>query len=132
MKKATILLAAVFTVFILVIVVLADQGRLPGFITVLIDFPNGDKLGHFLLMGGLSLLVNLALPAGADRRHILALWLVAVLVALEEISQSWFGTRHPDLTDLLASLAGIVLLGKLGWWINNTSYSLIRRPGSSS
>lgn len=132
MKRATFVLAAVFTLFIIVIVVLADQGRLPGFVTVLISFPNGDKLGHFLLMGGLSLLVNLALPAGAHRRHILALWLVALLVAVEEVSQSWFGTRHPDLVDLLASLAGILLLGKLGWWINNTSCNLIRRFGSSS
>ena len=62
MKKVSIILAAAFFLFIIVIVVLADQGRLPGFVTVLVDFPNGDKVGHFLLMGGLSLLVNLALP----------------------------------------------------------------------
>ena len=115
MKKVLPILAAVFLLFIAGIVVLADQGRLPGFITGLYDFQNGDKVGHFLLMGGLSLLVNLALPSRSGRHHILAILLVAALVALEEASQAWFGTRHSDLADLAASLAGIVCLGGVGW-----------------
>ena len=127
MKKVSIILAAAFFLFIIVIVVLADQGRLPGFVTVLVDFPNGDKVGHFLLMGGLSLLVNLALPACSDRRHILAILLVALLVSLEEASQAWFGTRHPDLADLAASLVGIVCLGGLGWWLNEINRDRLRR-----
>ncbi len=44
---------------ILLIVILADTRRL-GFLGVIYDFPNGDKVGHFLLFGLLSLLVNLA------------------------------------------------------------------------
>ena len=119
MKRIPILLAAAAFVFIAAIVVLADQGRLPGIIAALYDFPNGDKVGHFLLMGGLSLLVNLALPARPLRHHILASLLVAALVALEEASQAWFGTRHAELADLAASLAGIVCLGGVGWWVRN-------------
>ena len=121
------ILAAAFFLFIAFIVVLADQGRLPGFVTVLVDFPNGDKVGHFLLMGGLSLLVNLAQPASSGRRHILAILLVALLVALEEASQSWFGTRHPDLADLAASLAGILFLGGLGWWLTEVIRDRLKR-----
>jgi VanZ family protein len=117
MKKLPIILTAAFFLFILLIVILADQGRLPGQITALYDFPYGDKVGHFLLMGGLSLLVNLSFSSRPIHRHILATLLVAALVALEEASQAWFGTRHSDLGDLAASLAGIVCLGGLGWWI---------------
>ena len=72
MKKLPLFLAAGFFLFIAAIIVLADQGRLPGIIAALYDFPNGDKVGHFFLMGGLSLLVNLALPARPLRHHILA------------------------------------------------------------
>jgi polysaccharide biosynthesis protein VpsQ len=115
MKKIPFVLAAVFFLIIAVIIVLADLDRLPRFITIFYDFPNGDKVGHFLLMGALSLLVNLALPARPARRHILAIALLAALVAREEFSQAWFGTRHADLLDLTASLAGIVCLGGLGW-----------------
>jgi hypothetical protein len=118
MKKPIIVLAAAaFFLFITVIVILADQGRLPGIITALYNFPNGDKVGHFLLMGGLSLLVNLAIAPRPIRRHVLATLIVAALVALEEASQAWFGTRHADIADLAVSLAGIVCLG--GWLRGN-------------
>ena len=122
MKKLPLFLAAVFFLFIAAIVVLADQGRLPGIIAALYDFPNGDKVGHFFLMGGLSLLVNLALPARPLRHHLLASLLVAALVALEEASQAWFGTRHAELADLAASLAGIACLGGAGWWARNRKW----------
>ena len=119
MKKIMFIVAAAFLCFIAGIVVLADQGRLPAFITGLYNFQYGDKVGHFLLMGGLSLLVNLALPSRSGRGHILAILLVAALVALEEASQAWFGTRHAELADLAASLAGIICLGGLGWRLND-------------
>ena len=128
MRKVSVVLAAVFLLFIVTIIILADQGRLPGFITSLYDFPTGDKVGHFLLMGGLSLLINMALPARAYRQHVLAIFLVSVLVALEEASQSRFGTRHLDLIDLVASLLGIFILGGLGWWLNGILWRR-SRPG---
>ncbi len=122
MKKIALVLAAAFFLFFLVIVVLADQGRLPGFIAALYDFPNGDKVGHFCLMGGMSLLLNLALPARPLRRSLLATALLAVLVGLEEASQAWFGSRHAELADLAASFFGIICLGGLAWWIRQRAY----------
>ncbi len=115
MKKIPLLLAAAFFLFILFIVVLADQNRLPGFITVLYNFPYGDKVGHFLLFGGLSFLLNLSLPPRPLRYHILATLLLAALIALEEASQALFASRHPDPADLAASLAGTACFGILAW-----------------
>ncbi len=102
-------LAAAFAIFILAVVLLADQGRLPGFLYALYDFPYGDKLGHFLLMGGLALLANLALGQRSPRLRLLVTLGIAALVALEELSQELFLTRHADLLDLAASLCGIAV-----------------------
>lgn len=52
------ILAALFTIFILVIIILADTGSL-GFLAFLYNFPYGDKAGHFILYGILSFLLNL-------------------------------------------------------------------------
>ena len=40
---------------------------------------------------------------------------LALLVTAEEFSQNFFGTRNADWIDLLASLAGIAVLGWIGW-----------------
>ena len=122
LKKVPLILAAACFLVIAAIVVLADQGRLPEFITGLYNFPYGDKVGHLVLMGGLSLLVNLVPSVHSRRRHILAILLVAAIVSLEEVSQAWFVTRHSDLIDLAASLAGIVCWGGLGWWLKDVSF----------
>ena len=108
-------LAAAAFVLVAVIILLADRGTLPGFIVALYAFPNGDKVGHFLLMGGLGMLVNLALPGRPVRRHLIATLILALLVTAEEFSQNFFGTRNADWIDLLASLAGIAVLGWIGW-----------------
>ena len=42
-------LAVLFTLFIIAIIVLADKNALPPFIRAIYDFPNGDKVGHFIL-----------------------------------------------------------------------------------
>lgn len=85
----------------------ADRGALPSLLTGLYAFPHGDKLGHFLLMGGLSFAVTLAIGAPAGPL------LTAALVTLEELSQLAFRTRSFDLLDLLASLLGIAVFGWL-------------------
>ncbi len=112
-------LAAAFAIFILAVVLLADQGRLPGFLYALYDFPYGDKLGHFLLMGGLALLANLAVGRRPPRFRLFATLGIAALVALEELSQELFPARHADLLDLAASLTGIAVAWLVGRIILN-------------
>ncbi len=113
----------VFAVLLAAIVIAADRGKLPVFITVLYNFPGGDKAGHFILMGILNLLATwLALarnPAGSWRLAALTGPMVAVLVALEEYSQNFFPNRHASWADLASSLAGIVVFGFIAWLLAN-------------
>jgi VanZ family protein len=110
-----------FILVLAVIVFAADSGKMPGFIAVLYDFPNGDKVGHFVLMGFLSLLVNLVVLSGPGRRTlrraITASLVVAGVVALEEFSQRFFPRRNSSWGDLASSLAGIIVFGGLAWFL---------------
>ena len=91
-------LTVLFILLLAAIVFAADSGRMPGFVAGLYDFPNGDKVGHFVLMGLLSLMVNLGVLSGPGRRTlrraITASLVVAGVVALEEFSQRFFLTRN--------------------------------------
>lgn len=113
MKWAAILFAA----FIVLIIILADAGRLQ-FLDGMNQIPIADKAGHFLLYGTLALLVNLALfrasPTQSRRR---ILWItggtLAILIGLEEISQQFFAERSFDLLDLASSYLGVAFFSWL-------------------
>lgn len=105
-------LAAGFLLVLLGLIALADAGKL-GPLDVFYSFRYGDKVGHFILLGTLALLVDLALLQTVTRWSPQTLVLagsgvIAVLISLEEMSQLWVPTRNPDWFDLLASYAGIV------------------------
>ena len=121
MKKTAVL----FLIFIIVIVILADVGSLPRFIHVLYDFPNGDKLGHFILYGLLNFFLTRAIlssfPSRPQSLVALSIGLIlAFFIALEEYSQKYFASRTFSYLDLLASFLG-VLIG--GW-----AATKIKRP----
>ncbi len=102
-----------FGLAIVMIVVLADTRHL-GMLGVIYDFPYGDKVGHFLLFGVLSLLVNLALLEFWREQHpwrqALKINLVlALLIGAEELSQRWIPTRTSSWADLAASYLGVSL-----------------------
>jgi len=87
----------------------------------LLDFvgsiPYGDKLGHFFLMGGFSLLVNLVLNAktfGFGKvRYLLGSLIVTAVVTAEEISQKFVSGRTFDWGDLVFDYLGIFVFGEL-------------------
>ncbi len=110
-----------FVVLLAAIIITADQGRLPSAIVWLYNFPNGDKVGHFLLMGSLAFLVNLALPARPKERPWILLMIgslaVIATVTLEEASQSFIQGRHASWEDLASSYAGILFLGGFAWYL---------------
>lgn len=115
------LLFAGFCLFLLEIVSAANRGMLPLWALRIVHLPLGDKLGHFLLMGGFSFGLNW-LAQGATVRRLGRDWLVGsavavVVVTLEELSQLFIITRTLSLTDLLADLAGIWLFGRLALWL---------------
>ena len=106
-------LAILFTLFILLIIVLADAGILRHYVGFVYEFPFGDKAGHFILYGILALLLNLALfrsrPDLSRRRIAVRCDLVLVLlIGLEEFSQQYFSSRTFDLVDLTFSYLGVL------------------------
>ena len=90
--------------FIVAASVLAACGRLPT-----VALRGGlDKVGHFLLLGTLSLF---AVGFFGRVRWVWVVCVLCVLSALEEASQAWFPARTVDAWDLAANLTGIVLGG---------------------
>lgn len=106
-------LAILFTLFILLVIVAADAGILSHYVGFIYRIPWGDKAGHFILYGILTLLLNLAIFRSCpdQRRSLLAVKLgltLALLIGLEEFSQQFFSHRTFDLVDLSFSYMGLV------------------------
>ena len=108
MKK---LLAFLFFLFLLLIAYWADTGTMPTFLKAIYDFPNADKLGHFVLYGFLAYLLTVAMPFQHVKilRWIIPLGVVlaASFATLEEISQLFFVNRTASLVDPVTGYAGI-------------------------
>lgn len=109
-------------VFILAVIVFLANGKGTRF---LLDFvgniPYGDKLGHFLLMGIFSFLLNLVLNAKTIRflttNFLLGSLIVLSVVTIEEISQIFVSGRTFDWSDLIFDYLGIFLFGKLAKYV---------------
>ena len=110
-------LIGLFVVLLIAIVIMADRGQLPRFVVAIYSYPGGDKLGHFILMGILSFLVNLALMSRStprlSRRVLLGNLIILVVVGMEEVSQLLFKTRTFSFSDLASSYAGILCFAYL-------------------
>jgi len=65
-----------------------------------------DKLGHFLMLGALSLF---AVGFFGAARRLRVVFVLGLLSALEEASQAWFPARTLDALDLAANLLGVLL-----------------------
>ena len=112
--KRFLVLTLAYAALLLAVVLAADQGALP-VAALLADVPAGDKLGHFVLMGGLSFLaaVSLGLRYRRSTAVVRAAFLVALLVGIEEGSQLWLAHRSFEPADLLADAAGILVFAGL-------------------
>ena len=112
------ILAVAFAGFLVLIVILANQGRLYDFVPDPNQYPGGDKICHFVLMGTMAFLANLSFKGAAiflaGWRWYLGSVLVMLFVVIEEFSQIFLDGRNFDLVDLAADVLGIMLLGSLG------------------
>jgi VanZ family protein len=105
-------LTVLFTLFIILIIVLADTGNL-GILSRINRIPYADKAGHFILYGILILLIDLTLFRSLPRQS--RKWIalvsgltIAVLIGIEEFSQQYFADRTFSLMDLSASYLGLI------------------------
>jgi VanZ family protein len=104
--------AILFTVFILLVIVLADAGILNRYVGFIYKIPFADKAGHFILYGILTLLIDMALfrarpNQSRGRLAMLCGLVLALLIGLEEFSQKDFPSRTFDLVDLTFSYLGV-------------------------
>lgn len=105
-------LAILFGLFIIIIIILAGLGRL-GLLLVINRIPFGDKLGHFMLYGILTLLIDLtclrSLPNLSPGLLVLRIAVIlALFIGIEEYSQKFLVKRTFDLLDLACSYLGVV------------------------
>ena len=116
-------LTALFIVILILIVIAANLGLAPILFGFLRRIPYGDKLGHFVLMGILSLLVNLSMRATRVQIGsfdvLKGSLIVAVVVTIEEFSQIFIRARGFSLVDLAFDYAGIVTFGTLATYLVN-------------
>jgi len=110
-------IAIIFGLFIVGIIILANMGmlRMLGFIN---EIPNGDKIGHFILYGVLTLLIDLAFirsrPDLSPNLIVLRVaFVLALLIGLEEYSQKFIPSRTFSLVDLVYGYVGVILFSLL-------------------
>ena len=93
------------------VICVADLGIARPFFDWINRHTGGDKVGHFILLGGLAFTFNCALGGRCARIDPLSIQLGGLLIALaitgEEFSQIWIPSRTFDWGDLAANYAGI-------------------------
>lgn len=95
-----------FIIFIIVIIILANLGYGPSLWGFLNNIPQGDKIGHFILYG----LMTLSLERIFNFKHLgIGTIITVIFVIAEEISQIYLNTRTFSLADIFWSIAGITL-----------------------
>lgn len=110
-------LAAAYFAVVALIVWLADHRDTQFIFDWLRALPGGDKLGHFLILGGFAFVLNHSLRcrtvALGGRPVLLGSLIVFLLALAEETSQLFIPGRTFDLLDLAADALGILILGRL-------------------
>lgn len=91
-----------------------------GYLGRVYDFTNGEKVGHFLLFGLLSFVVNLSACEArpfADKKRLVLITstILALFIGHEEYSQRFFPARTADIFDFLARCAGVPFFAWLAY-----------------
>ncbi|QBY04109.1 trypsin [Thalassotalea sp. HSM 43] len=106
------LIAALMLVFICSLLFMANTGQDNMFFEFKRGIPFGDKVGHFMLFGGMAMLTNFALRFRHVSKSSLLQFgslLVLALSTMEEFSQIFISTRTFSFYDLAANFLGISL-----------------------
>ena len=113
MRHFVIAATMIFFLFILWVIYMADVGASTVFFFLFKTLSFGDKIGHVVLFGLLTLGLNISLnyrslPIGSTSL-LLGSCLVLAFAIIEELTQQLYPNRTFDIADLMADLAGITL-----------------------
>ncbi|MEY3895216.1 MAG: hypothetical protein RLZZ214_735 [Verrucomicrobiota bacterium] len=111
-RSVAVTAAIAFIGFFVSIIVIADKADGVPWWSFIDQIPFGDKVGHFGLVGTLSLLCNLAFTgwkSGRPRFITRTTWVLFFMLSLEELSQGFIPHRHLDVFDWLADLVGLAV-----------------------
>ena len=112
MYKLAVLSTTLFAFFIGWVIYLADTGQKSIFFDLVKIIPFGDKIGHFLLFGFLTLGPIIVFKLRGMRigkiNVLYGAIVIFCVVVIEELSQKYVPGRTFDISDIMASLAGIV------------------------
>lgn len=106
-------IGAIYILFLAGVICLADLKGTQYLLAFVGNFPYGDKIGHFMLMGIFSLLLNLVLGCRKFHKIMLGSLTVLLLVTAEECSQIFIEGRTFDFSDLIFDYAGIFIFGEI-------------------
>lgn len=115
MSKNTLIqiVAILFSLFLAFIIYSANTKADLIFFRLVKSIPYGDKVGHTLLLGTLTFLVNWAMQARTfifQKFQILTgSCIIFLVITIEEFSQNWLDNRSFDLVDLGGNYLGIFL-----------------------
>lgn len=125
-------LAVIYSLIIIFIIVVADSGQYHFIFQFIQQIPFGDKFGHFILIGLLALVINLALQGRKIQVFNYSLLqgsvIIAILVMLEELSQFFIKNRTFDLGDLLFDFIGIVVFSYVTMYVLRNKKALNTTP----
>lgn len=99
---------ALFFAAFVSIIVIADHGMAGSLWRFVGTIPFGDKLGHVVLVGTLTVLLNLNLKRRSCGLLMLGSVIVLAGMTLEECSQIFFPQCSFDGFDALANLVGVI------------------------
>ncbi len=123
MKIKTIIriLGISFLIFIGFVILSANNGWDYFFFGWVKYLPLGDKMAHFILVGGVSFFVNLLLEVRqlkiGKTQILLGSFIVFTFITIEEFSQMFLIRRNFDLLDLTANYLGLFLFGQFAFWV---------------
>ena len=123
-----------YILFIAAAITTADEDKLRRLYGIVGKVPEGDRMGHFILIGVLAWLLNASLrwrrTSVSGRTLLLGSIIVFVFATLEECSQRFFPSRTFELLDLVGDYTGIAVAGLLAPrvdWITNSVVVRLRR-----
>ena len=114
-------LTAIFALFLAAVVFAANTGAAKSLFKALRQIPLGDKVAHVVLVGIMSLLLNLSLSAARFRWRSIGIQkgtlVLFVIATLDELSNLFLSHRNFSLGDLASNYIGIFCFGWLAAWL---------------